>query len=141
MVDQITDGIVEALHGAFGESYEIYTEAVAQGLKEPCFSVMCLNPTNDQFLGTRYFRRNQFCIHFFPASKTDAYAEINAARERLFGCLEYITVNGDLVRGTQMNNETVGGILHFFINFDMFTVRETEKVPMQEVEQNILVEE
>ena len=50
----------------FGDDYEIYTESVEQGLNEPCFSILCLNPTNEQFLGRRYFRKNQFCIHYFP---------------------------------------------------------------------------
>ena len=66
MINKIIDGISVAINAEFGYDYEIYTESVEQGLNEPCFSILCLNPTNEQFLGRRYFRNNQFCIHYFP---------------------------------------------------------------------------
>ena len=52
-------------------------------------------------------------------------------------CLEYITVDGDLTRGTGMNGELVDNVLSFFVNYDMFVIKEQESEPtMETIEQN-----
>jgi hypothetical protein len=122
MINKIIDGISEAINKEFGDGYDIYTESIEQGLEEPCFSILCLNPTNEQFFGNRYFRQNQFAIQYFP-STDEKNAECNAVRERLFDCLETIMVNGDLTRGTKMKGEIIDGVLNFFLNFDMFVYK------------------
>jgi hypothetical protein len=127
MINKIIDGICEALDSEFG--YEIYTETIEQGLQEPCFSVLCLNPTVGQVLGDRYFRTNQFCVHYFPESNKKR-SECSSAMERLFNVLELITVDGDLVRGTEMHGEIDDGVLHFFVNYDMYVYKETEERPV-----------
>lgn len=126
MINRIIDGIVDAVTSEFGDAYEVYTESVEQGLQEPCFSVLCLNPTIEQFLGKRYFRTNQFVIHYFPSSY-EKRSECNAVLERLFGAMEIITVDGDQVRGTKMNGEVVDNVLSFFVNYDMFVYKEAEE--------------
>lgn len=131
MINKIIDGISVAINAEFGDDYEIYTESVEQGLNEPCFSILCLNPTNEQFLGRRYFRKNQFCIHYFPKSE-EKNKEINEVRERLFECLELVTVDGDLCRGTNMSSETSNGVLSFFVNYDMFMYKMQEGTPTME---------
>lgn len=125
MINNIIDGICVAINDEFGDTYEIYTENIEQGLKEPCFSILCLNPTVEQFLGKRYFRTNQFCIHYFPKSSEKQF-ECHQVAERLFECLELITVNGDLKRGTSFHSEISGGVLSFFVNYDMFVYKYEE---------------
>ena len=122
MINKIIDGISEAINQEFGDGYDIYTESIEQGLEEPCFSILCLNPTNDLFLGKRYKRTNQFMIQFFPASD-EKNKECNAVMDRLFDCLETITVQGDLTMGTKMNGEMVDGVLNFQVNYDMFVYK------------------
>lgn len=120
MINKIIDGICLALNAEFGDEYEIYTETLKQGLKEPCFSIVCINPTQEQFLGNRYYKTNCFCVHYFPCS-SETNTEINTVRERLFNTLEYITVDGDLIRGTKMTAETDDlGVLTFIVNYDLF---------------------
>ena len=123
MIDKIIDGISIAIHSEFGDPYEIYTESVEQGLQEPCFSILCLNPAINQKLGRRYFRTNQFCIHYFPKSSEER-SECHAVAERLIGALEYITIDGDLCRGTEIRYEVVDGVLSFFVNYDLFVYKE-----------------
>ena len=131
MINKIIDGICEGINSEFGDPYEIYTETVNQDLNEGCFSVLCLNPTIQQFVGKRYYRTNQFCIHYFP--KTDEpRTECQAVSERLMNCLEYITVDGDLIRGTEMNSEIVDNVLSFFVNYDMFIYKVTETASSME---------
>ena len=122
MINEIIDGISVAINTEFGDDYEIYTESIEQGLEEPCFSILCLNPTVEQFLGKRYFRTNQFCVHYFPKSN-ERRSECNEVAERLFNCLEVITAGGDLIRGTSLHSEISDDVLSFFVNYDLFTYK------------------
>ena len=131
MINKIIDGISVAIHSEFGDPYEIYTESIEQGLTEPCFSIFCLNPTIEQFLGKRYFRTNQFCVHYFPSS-AEKRSECQSIMERLIGALEIITVDGDQCRGTSMYGEIVDGVLSFFVNYDMFVYKESIPEPTME---------
>lgn len=129
MINKITSGISKAISVEFGDNYEIYKESIEQGLKEPCFSILCINPTNDLFMGKRYFRKNLFCIQYFPATN-EKKIECNEVSEKLFNCLEYINVNGDITRGTKMNCEIIDGVLNFFINYDLYVYKVEEKETM-----------
>ena len=124
MLNKITDGISLAINYEFGDGYEIYTESVEQGLQEPCFSIVCLNPTIEQFFGDRYYRTNMFCIHYFPSS-VEPTAECNTVFERLFRALEYITVDEDPVRGTNIHGEYADGMLHVYANYNMYVYKDT----------------
>jgi len=140
MINKIIDAVSISINSEFGDGYDIYTENIEQGLKEPCFSVFCLNPTNELFLNKKYFRTNQFCIQYFPSSD-EPKNECNAVLERLYGCLELITMlvdetTGDLTRGTKMKGEVVDGVLNFFVNYDMFVYKVETNDPMEEMEFN-----
>lgn len=131
MINKIIDGISVAINSEFGDHYEIYTESVEQGLKEPCFSIVCINPAINQVLGKRYFRTNQFCIHYFPKSNEKLF-ELHSVTEKLMGALEIITVDGDKCRGTSMHGEVVDGVLSFFVNYDMYVYKKKDTEPMME---------
>ena len=131
MINKIIDGISIALNTEFGDDYEIYTETIEQGLKEPCFSILCINPSTEQFLGKRYFKTNQFCIHYFPSSN-EKKSECNSVTERLFDCLEIITVDDDLIRGTSLHPEISDDVLSFFVNYDLFVYKNANDEPFME---------
>ncbi len=131
MINSIIDSISIALNAEFGDCYKNYKEEKKQDLEEPCFFIQCLNPTQRLFLNKRYFRKNQFCIQYFPETG-DKNEECLAVAERLLECLEYLTVNSDLVMGTKMHYEVIDGILHFFVNYDMFVYKIAETVPIME---------
>ena len=137
MINSIIEAISVALNGEFGDSYKTYTQDVKQGLKEPCFFVSCINPTHRLFRGKRYFKENQFCIQYFPQDKRQANEECNAVADRLFFCLEYVTVTGDLVRGPKMRSEIVDGVLNFFVNYDLFVYKRTEENPMEDISSSV----
>jgi hypothetical protein len=119
MVNDLIDGISVKLNQVFGNGYKIYSEEVKQGLKEPCFLIVSLNPSSTQVIGNRYFRQTPFDIHYFPAVIGNN-EEINGVASRLFDALEYITLlNNDLVRGTEMHYEKVDNVLHFFVQYNL----------------------
>ena len=128
MINEIIAAISVALNAEFGNEYEIYMEEIKQDLKEPCFFVQCINPTTKLFRGERYFQSNPCCI---PKSE-EKQRECNEVAERMTWCLEYITVDGDPMRGTQMHAEVVDGNLNFFVNYDCFLYR--KKVPGEAME-------
>lgn len=140
MINSIIESISISLNAEFGDEYTTYTESVEQGLNEPCFFLSCINPTNRVFLGKRYFRENQFCIQYFPADKDRAKEECNAVAERLFLCLEYITVGDDLMRGAKMKYEVVDSVLNFFVNYDLFVYKITDSNVMEEISADVIAE-
>ena len=60
--------------------------------------------------------------------------ECYAVGERLFSCLEYLDVGGDLVMGTKRKYEVVDGILHFFVNYNMIVNIPKELPTMETLE-------
>ena len=131
MINTIIDGICIALNEEFGDDYTIYTENIEQGLKEPCFFVQCINPTNNLFRGNRYRRTNEMCIQYFP-STDDEQTECNAVAERMFDCLEWIDVDG-LQMGLNMHSEMVDKVLNFFVDYNFFTKKVKDEQAMEHI--------
>lgn len=130
MINEIVSAISNAIYLEFGDEYEIYTEDVKQGLKEPCFSISCINPSIKQFFDKKYKTTNLFNILYFPKNE-EIENEINNVRERLFNCLEYINDENYVLRGTNMNTQTVDGVLNFFVNYDFFIKKQIESDSME----------
>ncbi len=138
MINSLIQAISISLNSEFGDKYTIYTESIEQGLNEPCFFVSCINPSERIYLGKRYFRENQFCIQYLPEDVNRVKEECNAIAERLFSCLEYITVGGDFVRGTKMRFEVVDDVLSFFVNYDLFVYKmAAASDPMENFSQDV----
>jgi len=140
MINSIIEAISISLNTEFGDGYETHMEEIKQDLNEPCFFISCLNPTTELFLGKRYFRQNQFVIQYFPKSD-DKQRECNNVAERLMWCLEYITLDGDTIRGTKMKYEVIDGVLSFFLNYDCFVYRLEENTSMEVIESATNVKE
>lgn len=123
MTNKILDAISQALNSEFGDSYELYSENIKQDFKEPCFFIMCLNPSEQNFLGNRYYRKYLFNIQYFPKNKKSPNSELYEMQERLFNCMEYINMDEDLIRGLKMRGEIVDKKLHFFVNYNVFVFK------------------
>lgn len=145
-VNLIIEAIAAALNGEFGEEYAVYAEEVKQGLSEPCFFISCINPSDRQlmgnanrhFLAARYYRENRFCIQYFPLEENNGRRESYDKAERLFGCLEEIGADGDIIRGTDMNFEYTDGILSFFVSYNFFVYRTREPTVMEKFDRDVL---
>lgn len=145
-VNLIIEAIAAALGGEFGEDCTVYAEEVKQGLSEPCFFISCINPSDRQLLGNanrhflaaRYYRENRFCIQYFPLDENDGRQESYDKAERLFGCLEEISADGDIIRGTDMNFEYTDGILSFFVSYNFFVYKTREPTVMEKLNRKVL---
>ena len=142
MINSIIEAISISLNEEFGDGYETHMEEIKQGLKEPCFFITCLNPTTELFLGKRYFRTNQFCIQYFPETN-EKQRECNGVAERMWQCLEYITIYGEdkPIMGTKMKYEVVDGVLNFFVNYDCFIRKIEQQTPMESLQASTDVKE
>lgn len=120
MTNEIISAISCALYEEFGKNYKIYKEQVKQGFQTPCFSIVCISSSTQKGLGNRYIKKNHFCIHYFSDSDKFRY-ECQDVYERLESCLEYVSVEGDLVRGVNIRAEEISkdGILHVFVDYDI----------------------
>lgn len=119
----IIDGIVKALKAEFGDSYTYYVNDIPQGFNEPSFYIKLLDSKFNLVCGNRYLRKNLCLIRYFPQSELSPKQEINAVLDRLFPVLEYIYMDEDLIRGTNMESTVEDNILHLSINYDFFVFR------------------
>lgn len=135
MTNKIIDGMSLAIAGEFGEEYRIYTEPVEQGLEEPCFSIVPVHMDIGQLLGGRSYRNNKFCVHYFPREEGEEgeTEECLAVLERLYDCMEIIEIDGQPARGTNMSAETSDRMIHFFVNYNVFTRKTEEHDTMADV--------
>ncbi len=127
MCNEILKGISLKLNEEFGNNYKYYIDRLEQGFSEPCFFILMLTDNSNLLIKNGYRYQSNFDIHFYPNSIHKKNNEIHAAKDRLYDCLEYITVNGDLVRGISMRSEIVDGVLHFFVSYNMNLYKETKK--------------
>ena len=134
MVSDIIDAISVALNKEFGDGYRIYSEEVPQGTVEPCFLIKAVEPSQTPIRGPRYRRDTLFDSHFFP-EHDNSYSEMHAVSERLFFLLEFIPLlDGNLIHGTHMRYETVDGVLHFFVQYNMIIRRVEDQDKMEEID-------
>lgn len=125
-IQNIIDGIAEALFREFGSNYEIYTTKVEQGLQEPCFIIRCLNPTMDRHLGTMYHRTNQFTVQYISDENTESMYDMYSALERVFECLRTITVSGKPIHSKGLTAEPHDGMITVTVNYDGFVLEQIE---------------
>lgn len=120
MVCKIIDSISIKLNKIFGDDYHIYGENVKQGFKTPAFYIHLISAAQEQFVGNRYYRRYPFDILYFPV-KENNNTELQDVAEELYFTLEFITLSDDsLLRGTKIHYEIEDGVLHFFVNYNVF---------------------
>lgn len=136
MVNDILDAVTRRLDELF-PGCTVYTDAVGQGLMEPCFFVSVLEPSRKPMLGRRSFQEAGFCIQYIPEeANPEKNRELNRAADILMDGMEYIRLaDGDLIRGTGRSYRIEEGILNFFVSYNMFLVALAEAVDaMEELE-------
>lgn len=114
--------IMDGIRRKLGETFpgvKIYGDSeIEQGLVPPVFFLSVLSPTRAPGLGPRYRARYPFTVCYSPAAE-GANAELLDVGERLMEALEYITVEGNLVRGVSLSYELADGVLHFFVSYNL----------------------
>ena len=105
MINEVLKGITDALYAAFGDDYEIHTEASMQDMEEPAFFVRCINPDVPRGLTGRRKATLLFIVQYFPESD-EPKKEINTVYERLSECLDLIEVEGNFPGSSNANRRS-----------------------------------
>lgn len=123
MINDLINNIAIKLNSVFGSDYKIYKENVEQGLVEPAFSIVLLEAEQTPRISNRYFRTYPFDIHYFPKTKTKT--EMYEVGEKLLIEMESLD---NLYRSNKMRYEVIDGVLHFFVNYDLFVKKQVDEV-------------
>lgn len=129
-VKSITEGIAAALSQQ--TSYAVYTDYHKQHARFPCFYVELIDASQEQELGTRYWREYAFDILLFLDKNGEIKDRrgLTAMADTLFMALEYITVNGSQkLRGTEMSYRITDNVLHFFVSYNMHVKKVFDPLP------------
>ena len=140
MLNDILDGITRKIYELFGDGYEIYLDPVRQGLKEPCFFVQVLEPTERQIVGRRYYLEMPVAIQYLPGKREDLVKDMNRVAETLFSGTEYITLSdGSLIRGRDRSarQDLEQEVLRFLVSYRLTVLR---KVQETEAMENVILE-
>lgn len=139
MLNDILSGVNAKLKELFGEDTVIYTDAVEQGLVEPCFFVGFLEPSEKTVIGRRRFRSTGIYIQYLPGSPAQINRELYRVADILMDGMESITLkNGDILRGTGISSKASEGVLNFFVNYNMFIIKPAGQSPdMGEIETEV----
>jgi hypothetical protein len=140
MQNDVLKGITRELDGEFG--YPVYTDNIEQGLETPCFLVTDLTSTDEHIVMNRHNRSYPFMIQYFPQSQ-NYRMECADVSDRLFECLECITVAGYPARGTDMGGNVTDGVLNFEATYELqvFRTRRTDEETMENIDVNQKVKE
>lgn len=120
MLNSIIEGVCAAIYKEFGSDYKIYKEKVSQGFTQPCFSVMVKNSESTVFLGRRYKSTNCIQINYYGGREEEKRKTLNSITSRLPIAIEYITVNGEKMHGTNFKAENNNTCFECTINYDYF---------------------
>ena len=143
MLNKITIGIAQSINLEFGDGKKIYIDDLEQGLEEPCFLVTPLTTVENPLLGNRYERNYPFMVQYFPKAKK-YNTECNQVAEQLLNALEYISVDGRLIRGRDITSHVVDGVLNFEVTYKMHVFKKRtseESEVMEKAKQSISIKE
>lgn len=138
MINDIIKGMVAAIVAAFPNK-PVYTEPVEQGIVEGSFSVRCVKPQRDLFRGKRYYEELLYEVVYFPP-QNDRYNTSNETVEKLFDCLEVITLpDTTTIRGYDMKANTDEDFtVVFTVRYSDFLYKQTDDEIMKTLEEHII---
>ncbi|MCY6958867.1 hypothetical protein OW729_09655 [Clostridium sp. ZC22-4] len=96
-----------------------------------------MSSEQDKELNIRYKKNVFFDIHYF-SDKEDINSDCLNMADKFYDLLEYVQVNDNLYRATNMTHEVIDGVLHFFLQFNYKVIKEIEKAPkMNKLKQEV----
>lgn len=133
MINEVRKGITDAIYAAFGDDYDIHTEASMQDMTEPAFFVRCISPSLPTQITGRRKATLLFIIQYF-AESAEPKQEMNDVFEKLNECLELIEADGKLVRGEVECKDISDGVLTANAEYTLFLTRQEAEAYMEEYE-------
>lgn len=132
MVEKVLTAISTQLGKNFGKKYKYYMEDVEQDLTKPCFTLDTLIPLSRSKSAVLYDRTFPIVIHYFTNEKKNTKAECYRIAEEATECLEYLHIDGKVVRGENMSWQIIDDVLQIHITYQFRTIKADEDVPVME---------
>ena len=124
MIEEIVRGISRGLSEHFKDHeivYTIYDERVEQGLKVPCFFVLCKSYSDELYRGKRYRRKAEMSIEYVADDKRESInKDMNSVIEVLYDITEVIEAEGNELRGIERKVEKNEKGFVFSVNYEYF---------------------
>ena len=141
MIEKIVNACTRKLFDEFGKDCKYYVDLPEQNFTTPCFTVGVINPLmnrrrpfaysttvgdiNEFKKAMLYKRVMPVLVQYFPKDKKGK-KECFQVAERLFESLEEITLDGQIVRGVDLEMQIVEDVLQFFVTYNFFTMKSTD---------------
>jgi hypothetical protein len=140
MVNTLLSGVSNQLFEQFGEGYRYYVEDVEQKLTKPCFTIDCITPLQRSRNRLQYDRTIPIVIHYFSNDKQNTKKDCYEKAELIVEALEYVPLNGTLIRGENISWQITDEVLQVFVTYRFITNKLTSNEDNMEsmVETNII---
>lgn len=139
MIEEIVKGISRGISSHFSGdeiTYTIYDERVEQGLKTPCFFVLCKSYSDELYRGKRYRRKAEMSVEYVADDKSDAInRDMNSVIENLYDITDMIEAEGNELRGIERKVEKNEKGFIFNVNYEYFYYRTEEDDKMEILKQ------
>lgn len=127
VVKEMIIGIATKIGKIYNNKYPIYTDAEQQGVDKPCFFIKYLKGNENREIGLqdRFYKDK---INFVIIGYTeDGNSEVLYDMvDRLYE-LEYIELTDKtLLKANKLHPEIEDGVLHFFVDYEIFIKKESE---------------
>lgn len=118
MVAGLIQGVAAAIRSAYAKSdFGVYTELVPAAAKLPCFGIFLKEQTVRPGLKNRFWEDNRVEVVYTPSGSSLAQVECRTAAVALGELLEFVSVDGLLVRGVKMESRIEGDRLFFGVTY------------------------
>ena len=115
----VLTGVSAAVYKATG--IPVYLEFKENTMQFPCFFISLVESSEDLHVSSLYSRNLDFEVLYFLNEDDlpdDVRGELHDMGERLYGVLEYITVNGRLIRTTKRKYKVTDGVMLFLLSVE-----------------------
>ena len=117
MYKRLIDAISIQLYELYGISGEI--EQQEQNFEVPCFYIEPLTVVRVSEINKVQGRNYTFNIRYHQA-ENEPLINLNFMGDSLIDDMELLDLKGDLIHGSKMSYKIIDGVLHFFINYNVF---------------------
>lgn len=133
MVNKLLNGVSNQLYDQFGADYKYYVENVEQNLTKPCFTIDCVLPLQRSRSRWLYDRTVPIVIHYFSSDKENTKKDCYEKAELIVETLEYVPLDGALLRGENISWQMVEDVLQVFVTYEFTTIKDLSNEDKMEV--------
>ncbi len=142
MTEQIICAVAKAINKELNHNneYAIYTERVEQGLKTPCFFILCRNYSDELYRGKRYKAGADFSIEYAAeCTAENINSAANSIIEKLYDITEVISTDEGELRGIERKVEKNDKGFVFSVRYQYFYYKNKDAENMEVLKEDVYV--